>query len=164
MTPKQLALRLAALTLLEDKIKTERETTREQVMTALDELGGDQVRAELPDGTRIAKVSIAAPKPSARVTDEQALTGWVAESMPTEVLMRIRDSYKKVLLDRLVPAEDGSAVDPDTGEIVPGVHFTERNRYPSIRFEPEGKTALEAAFRAGTVGLDLTGDTFALEA
>jgi len=155
MTPRDLAVRLAALTVIADRVTEEREATRDAIVTALDDLGGDSVRAELPDGTRIGKASIAAPKPSPRVIDAEALTGWAAESHPTEVVWRLRESFQKALLDRLVPGPDGAAVDPLTGEVIPGVQFTERSRYPSFRFESDGKALMADALASGLVVLDL---------
>lgn len=162
MTPRELALRLAALTVIADRVEVEREATRAAIVDALDALGGDSVRAELPDGTRIGKVSITAPKPSARVLDEDALAGWVAETHPTEVVWRVREAYRKVILDRAIAGPDGEAVDPSTGEIIPGIRFSERGRYPSMRFESDGRATVEAAFAAGVIPLDLT-STPALE-
>jgi hypothetical protein len=155
MTPRDLALRLAVVTVLQDRVAEERELLRAAIVAALDNVGADSVRAELQDGTRVAKAGITVPKPSARVTDPQALTEWASQAHPTEVVWRVRESFQKGLLDRLKPGPDGHAVDPDTGEVIPGVTFVERDRYPSLRFESDGRERIAAALSDGSLSIDL---------
>lgn len=154
MTPRDLALRIAALTILEERVKAARDEARQEIMQALNELGGDSVRAELPDGTRIGKVSISAPKPTPRVTDEEKFTAWVAQEFPSEVVWHVRDSFKRAILDKMRPTSFG-AVYTETGEVVQGVTFAERDPFTSCRFDAEGREALVDAMRAGQVRIDL---------
>lgn len=154
MTPRDLALRIAALTILEERVKAARDDARLAILQALDDLGGDSVRAELPDGTRIGKVSVTTPKPSPRVTDEQKFTGWVAQQWPTEVVWHVRDSFKKTILEKMRPSDAG-AVYVETGELVEGVTFAERDPFASCRFDPDGRDALADALRDGQVRIDL---------
>lgn len=154
MTPRDLALTIAALTILEERVKQARDDARVAILQALDDLGGDSVRAELPDGTRIGKVSVSAPKPSPRVTDEDKFTAWVAKEYPTEVVWHVRDSFKKAVLDKMRPTDAG-AVFLDTGEIVDGITFVERDPFASCRFDPEGRDKLADAMRSGHVRIDL---------
>jgi hypothetical protein len=69
---------------------------------------------------------------------------------------RVREAYRKALLDRLVPGPDGAAVDPATGEVVPGVTFTTGATYVSVRFDRDGRAAVIDALRSGVIALDIT--------
>jgi hypothetical protein len=74
---------------------------------------------------------------------------------PGEIVRSVRDSYKRVLLEPLAPTSDGLAVDPETGELVPGVSFRQSSPYVSTRFDKGGRESVIDALRAGSVALDL---------
>lgn len=156
MKPRDIARALAVTTVIADAAKERKDQLRAALLDALDAMGADSAKAELPDGTAVGKASLAGGKPKAVISDEDALTGWVAENSPTEVVFRIRESYRRVLLDRLEPGPDGTAVDPSTGEIVPGVIYTTSNPYVSMRFDRDGRAAVIDALRSGVVALDIT--------
>lgn len=156
MNPREIARALAVTAVIADAAKARKDELRADLAAALEDLGADSAKADLPDGTNVAKASLVAGKPRADVWDEDAMTGWVAENHPTEVVFRVRESYRKVVLDRLVPGLDGTAVDPDTGEIVPGVRFTTSSPYVSLRFDRDGRDHVIDALRTGAVSLDLT--------
>jgi hypothetical protein len=162
MTPREIARALAVTSVIADAAKARKDELRADLADALDALGADSAKADLPDGTTVAKASLIAGKARASVIDEDALTGWVAESAPTEVVFRVRESYRKHLLDRLEPGPDGTAVDPTTGEIVPGVRYSTSTPYVSLRFDRDGRDAVIDALRQGAVSLDLTAPTPAL--
>lgn len=155
-TPRDLALALAAVSVIADAAKERKDQLREELRDALDALGADSAGALLPDGTIVGKASLTLPKAKATVTDESAFTGHVASSHPTEVVMRVRESFQRGYLDTLIPGPDGTAVDPSTGEVVPGVRFGDRAAFVSMRFASDGRRAVTDAIRTGTVTLDLT--------
>lgn len=156
MTPREIARALAVTTVIADAAKERKDQLRAALLDALDALGADSAKADLPDGTAVGKASLAGGKPKAVVSNEDALTGWVADAAPTEVVFRIRDAYRRALLDRLEPGPNGVAVDPGTGEIVPGVTFTTSSPYVSMRFDHDGRAAVIDALRSGAVALDIT--------
>lgn len=77
----------------------------------------------MPD---IATVSLPVSREKPVVTDETALLEWVKRQYPTEVetLTRVRRGFLSVV-DSKVVVDDGQAVDPQTGEIVPGMSVRE---------------------------------------
>ena len=155
MTPRELAQRLAVISVILDRAKELKEELRIELREALDQVGADSAAAQLPDGTRVAKVGIVAPKPRAQVIDEDRFTKHVGTERPDEIVARIRESYRKYYLDSLEATSDGEAVNPQTGEIVPGVRFAQTAPYPSLRFEKEGREQIIAAIHTGEIKLDL---------
>ena len=115
-------------------------TTRDKVRTllgaqALVDAAGAQVKAmrlELlgdmgpgerttikADGEEVGKVWVTDPKARTVVEDSDAFLAWVREQHPDEVVMvpMVRPSYR----DALIKA---GGVDPETGEVVPGMAQT----------------------------------------
>lgn len=151
MTPRDLAAALAVTTVIADAAKARKDEIRAALAAALDDVGADSVRAELPDGARVAKSTLITPNPKPAVFDEAALAAWVETFRPDEIIRTVRDSYKRVILERLASTPDGTAIDPDTGEVVPGVRFTTGATYISTRFEKDGRDAIVAAIRDGII-------------
>jgi hypothetical protein len=156
VTPRDIAQALAVTTVIADAAKERKDELRALLLEALDDMGADSAKAELPDGTSLGKASLAGGKPRATVSNEDVLTAWVSDNAPTEIVWRVREAYRKALLDRLEPGPDGAAVDPATGEIVPGVTFTPTSAYVSMRFDRDGRAAVIDALRSGAVALDIT--------
>ena len=151
MTPRDLAAALAVTTVIADAAKARKDEIRAALAAALDDVGADSVPAELPDGTRVSKSALISPTPRASVDDEGAFSAWVETSRPDEIIKTVRESYKRVVLERLASTPDGIAIDPDTGEVVPGVHFSTGATYISTRFERDGRDAIVAAIRDGII-------------
>jgi hypothetical protein len=151
MTPRDLAAALALTTVIADAAKTRKDEIRAALAAALDDVGADSVRAELPDGTRVSKSTLIAPNPKPVVSDEAAFAAWVEGFRPDEIVKTVRESYKRVVLERLASTPDGTAIDPETGEVVPGVRFTTGATYVSTRFEKDGRDAIVTAIREGLI-------------
>lgn len=151
MTPRDLAAALAITTVIADAAKARKDEIRAALAAALDDVGADSVRAELPDGARVSKSTLITPNPKPVVSDETAFAAWVETFRPDEIVRTVRDSYKRVVLERLASTPDGTAIDPDTGEVVPGVRFSTGATYVSTRFEKEGREAIVAAIRDGII-------------
>lgn len=151
MTPRDLAAALAVTTVIADAAKARKDEIRAALAAALDDVGADSVRAELPDGNRVAKSTLITPNPKPVVSDEGAFIEWVETFRPDEIVKTVRDSYKRVILERLASTPDGTAIDPDTGEVVPGVRFTTGATYVSTRFEKDGRDLIVTAIREGIV-------------
>ena len=148
MNLKDLTLPLPVLKVLADEIAAQLAAAKEAAKAGFLDTGATQVAADLPDGTRVATVTLAgAAKKSASVTSPLALLDWVRDNHPGELAEVIRDSYLKKLLE--TAASEGRAVDPVTGELVPGITVSDANAYLSVRFKPGGREAVVDAWRAG---------------
>lgn len=139
---RDLALELAAITVIADSAKDAKERVRDEFADALKAVGADSAKANL-EGEDIAKVSLIKPKRVAQINDDAAFTKWVAKNAPTEIVQSVRDSYKKLLLETVI-IED-VAMHPSTGEILDFITIVEKSSYISTRFQPEGRSkVLEA--------------------
>ena len=150
-----LVLPIAVLKVLGDEIAGRIAAQKTQAQTAFTEWGASRVDATLPDGTKVASVTLSGEGgKSASVINPNALLAWVEDEYPGEVEVKIRDSFLKKLLDAAVA--EGRAVDPATGEIIPGITVRDKNPYLSVRFKDGGRAAIVAAWRAGELdGIDV---------
>jgi hypothetical protein len=143
---KQQALTVAVLTALGERITEAAKSARADLLAVMQEVGAERVAAELPDGARVAAVSLAGSAGGrAYVADEAAFTRYVFEKYSGEMEYTIRPAFRKRLLDEL------SAV----GEVVPGVELSDPKPYLSNRFASGGKDAVAQAWASGE--LDLPG-------
>lgn len=148
MSLRETTLTIAVLKVLADEIAARLTAVKEDAKGTFIDLGATAAVPELPDGTKVATVTLAgAGKRSASVTSPNMLLAWVAENHPDEIVKAIRDSYLQKLLD--TAKAEGRPVDPTTGEVVPGITVSDSNPYLSVRFKPGGKDAIIAAWRAG---------------
>lgn len=152
----RLALEEAVLKALADQIAARLRDVRAGMQAALDSTGASRVAAALPDGTKVATVSLSEPKPTAVVTDEKAYLGWVREHSPANVVTRLiteaRPAYTAALLAEMTAAGVAQWADKDTGEVhnVPGVEIrATRARSHSVRPVKGGPEAIAAAWRSG---------------
>lgn len=158
MTLADLALREAALKTLSDAIGDELKTVKAEMAAELAAAGATQAAALLPDGTKVGTSSLSVPQPSARVVDEAAFTGWVAEHAPDETIVTVRDSYRKSLLAKLTAAGAAEVADPETGKIIPvrGVEIRVGEPTHTVRLSTHGRARIAAAWRDGQLAhLDL---------
>jgi len=101
----------------------------EKVYAAAAETGADRWR------TPFGLVTVARRKPTIGVTDEQALTAWVAENHPSEIVttVTVRDSFRRSVLERLGDGHDGTVIDTETGEVITWATVIEGSPYLSVR-------------------------------
>jgi hypothetical protein len=144
---RELALRLSAITVIADAAKEAKDRLRDEFAQALNAVGADAAKAAL-NGTEVAKVSLVSPKPSASVLNEQALTNWVKANWETEIVESVRDSFRKVILDK-IENNNGVAVYPETGEVLDFISFKQRESYVSTRFATGGREVILEAFANG---------------
>jgi hypothetical protein len=143
-----LALQAAVLKVLGDTITDRLDTIKRQAEMAFGETGTTQTVPQLPDGTKVATVTLAGGGGhSAYVDSENDLLAWVLKEHPDQVELVIRAGYKKALLDKA--KEAGQPIDPATGEAVPGIAVRESKPYVSIRFKAGAKEAVAEAWRDG---------------
>ena len=163
MNMQQLALEEAALKTLADAITDRLKNVKAQMQDALTTTGASRVDATLPDGTKVATISMTSPKPAAVVTDPDAFLAWVRKNSPANVTTRIvaevRPAYTTALLAEMTAAGVAEVADRDTGvvEDVPGVEIrATRSRTHSVRPVDGGRQAIAEAWRSGALAhLDL---------
>jgi hypothetical protein len=151
-TLPQDTLRAAVLKALQKVIASTADDGRALLKDVMDALEIDSLAARLPDGTKVATLNRAGGNTSARVTDEGKFFAWVQENRPGEVVTSVRDSYRKALLEAMDKAHE--LIDPETGEVVPGVEFVTGKEWLTVRFQPGGEEAIKAAWRSGRLSLD----------
>jgi hypothetical protein len=141
-------LRVAILKVLADEVAGRLTAEKSGAHAGFTGTGATQAVPQLPDGTRVATVSLAgAGKKTASVTGPNALLAWVLENHPGETETVVRDSYLKKLLD--TAKSKGRAIDPATGQVVPGITVSDGSEYLSVRFKPGGREAIVAAWLRG---------------
>lgn len=141
---KTLALQVAVLKDLTDRLAEVTARAREELLAQMEAAGAEKVTAELPGNVKVASVSRAGGhKVTAVVVDEAELLAWVKETRPDEVEERVRPAYRRVLLDEL----------GRKGEEAPGVELTLSSAYVSNRFAAGGKDAIARAWASGSLGL-----------
>lgn len=152
MSLKDTAYRLAVLKALRDAVAAEEANARVfalgDLTAAAEDMGVRSVDVSLPDGTKIATLSLAGGEDKVAVVGEIAFTRWVEENHPTEVetVTRVRSSYLAAVLK-------AGGVDTVTGELVPGVGAVPGSRYTTVRYTPDGREAVARAWQRG----ELTG-------
>ncbi|CAB4218816.1 hypothetical protein UFOVP1608_53 [uncultured Caudovirales phage] len=160
MSLRDLAQQIAVLTVMEDTIKARKDAIRAALSAELAATGADATSAFLND-EKIAKVSLAGGKYSAKVVDAKAFEAWVMENHPDEILITssVRSSFTDAVLKEIVATE--AHLDPHfvfsskTGEIVPGVTFVQGSAYVSTRFESGGRDRVLDALRDGSLAINV---------
>ena len=148
MSLRSLALQAAVLKVLADEIAARQAIVKAAAQEAFTEAESTQASALLPDGTKVATVSLAGGDGvSAAVTDDGAFLAWVLANHAAETETVVRDGYRRKVLDAAKKA--GHAIDPATGEKIPGVSVTDSRQYVSVRFRPGGADAVADAWQAG---------------
>ena len=158
MDMQQLALEEAALKTLADVIGDRLKDVKAQMQEALDTTGASRVEAKLPDGTKVATISMTSPKPTAVVTDPDKFLAWVRENSPANIVSRlvteVRPAYTTALLAEMTAAGVAEVADKETGVVdeVPGVEIrATRSRTHSVRPVDGGREAIAEAWRTGAL-------------
>ncbi|MBP5896378.1 hypothetical protein [Streptomyces scabiei] len=151
--PEQ-ALKEAALTALHKTMGETLTGVRTDMQKTLEDIGVERVAAKLPDGTKVASLTVSNPTPKPAITDEAAFVRFVEDVAPGEVMTIkvVRPAFAAKLIEEMEKRGSAEIVDPGNGEIidVDGVEMKEaRAATHSVTWEKEGRAALAAAWRAG---------------
>lgn len=166
MSLKEHALRTAVLKAVSDALKSEVEADRGDLfeeLCGLHELtGAKSLDVTLPDGRKVASISLAMPKAGPAITDSAAFDAFIAEQYPQAIIKvparkEIAESFREELLSRLVAAGNpmgSEMVDASLGMLVPGVEYHEAGgpKSFSVRFEKTGREQIAAAWSDGDFG------------
>lgn len=99
--------------------------------------GTDRSTVKDPAGMKLGTITYAQGKPSAFIADEPAFLAWVEENHPERLVRMVDPTWKSSLLSACATA--GEPVDPNSGEVIPGVEFSQGRPYVSVRGSSEGK-------------------------
>lgn len=146
------ALRAAVLKTLADDVEEAVKDGKTSLKDAMEGLKIKALSAELPDGTEVATVTRAGGHSSPRITSMAKFLAWVQETHPTETEVIVRPGYAEQLLAAMKKA--GRAVDPGTGETVPGIEFADATSYLSVTFargDIDGRELIRRAWRDGAI-------------
>lgn len=148
MSLRNLTLQAAVLKVLGDEIAARIAIVKAAAQEAFLDAESTQAPAILPDGTKVATVSLSGGGgKSATIDDADAFLAWVLAAHPGETETVVRDGYRRKVLDAAKKA--GRAVDPVTGEAIPGIGISDSKSYVSVRFSAGGADAVADAWQAG---------------
>lgn len=132
MSRRDTATRLLLSRVVRDRLTEADKAIREQARTDFDMPGVREIG--VIGDEQIGSVALTKGKTSWTVTDPQALLEWVKANVPDEVVTTetVRSSYVQAVLARA--KNDGVAVDPFTGEVIPGIEC--KTSEPSLNVKP----------------------------
>lgn len=169
-------LRFALLKAIADAAAEELGKLRNNHLTPLlerfDGEGTTSYKVKLPDGAVVGTVSLTVPKDAIQVTDDAAFLAWLKANHPdaveevlipgepehTIVVPATEDRTETVPNDKRVTAvmkqfkvTDDGIVDTATGAMVAGATLVkgERPKSFAVKYDPDGREQLAAAYRAG---------------
>jgi hypothetical protein len=130
-----------------------------------DEVGTKQFSVALPDGTKVATITLTEKKEAFEVTDEIAFLTWAQENLPEDAIhevvvppvpemrfIEVDPKAQAALIKRLDHRGD-LAFDPETGQAVDGITYRPAGRPSQFAVtyvnKDEGRERLIDAWRAG---------------
>jgi hypothetical protein len=164
MSIKEAALRTVVLKAISDALKAETDADKAELFGALVDLyedtGSKTLDVKLPDGTKVATISLVIEASAPEVFDRAALMAWAAENRSewcNEIPARVEVS-EKAALEGVEFTPEGIAVTPG-GEVVPGIRMRRGGtpKHTSVKFQPAGRSAIAAAWSDGVFGTALPG-------
>lgn len=164
MNIKEAALRRAVLAAISDALKAESERDKQLVFEAMtglyDQTGSKVLDVKLPDGTRVASLTLALTGDKTTVTDRAALLEWARENAPEFVhTVPAHDEVSESgLMETLTFTDEGDAVTA-SGELVPGIRKVAGGQpsHTMLKFQPNGRQAIADAWASGMFGNSLPG-------
>lgn len=141
MNLKDIAVELAALTVIKDAVKEATDELRNLAKDELINVGADMTKAQI-DNQEVAKISLITRDVEFIITDEQAFVKWVAENFATEIEQKVRDSFKKKFIETLAITPDNAIFSTLNGEFLNFIGIDHKAPYVSTRFAPGGREAV----------------------
>lgn len=148
---------------------------RDTLVERYQDEGTKSFDVKLPDGTKVATISLSIPKDHIDVTDPDALIEWGKANDPTIVTTvdhpavpahtTVELDLKRVaeLIGRAKSA-DGVVVDPDTGTVIDGLTFRPGGPPKSyaVKYTDDGREHIGTALRAGELAHLVAGTPLAI--
>ena len=162
MTIKEDALYAVAIKALADFAKERSEEIRGLMMAELtafyDETGAKSVDVKLIDGTKVATIPLSFSRDGFRVENPTAFVDYVEKVQPLAIRKTVDANWQRTYLAGLTNV-DGEAVDPETGEVVPGLGAVPGGvpKSYSVRYANFGRDAMLEAIGRGELGNLLAG-------
>jgi hypothetical protein len=144
MNLKEIAVELAALTVVKDAVKEATDELRRLASEELQNVGADMTKA-IVDNQEVAKISLISKDVAFVITDEQAFTKWVLDNFATEIEQRVRESFKKKFIETLAITAENAVFSTLNGEFVPFIGLEYKAPYVSTRFATGGREAVMQA-------------------
>ena len=132
MNLKEIAVELAALTVVKDAVKEATDELRKWASEELQNAGADMMKAVV-DNQQVAKISLITSDVAFVITDEQAFTKWVMENFATEIEQRVRDSFRKKFIETLAITPENSVFSTLNGEFLPFIALEFKEPYVSTQ-------------------------------
>lgn len=173
------ALLKAVADAIADELAAERADHTIDLRERYDDEGTTGFDVKLPDGTKVATISLSVPKPSTTVVDPDAFVAWCRDNFPTAVTEHHVPAQPAVV----IPATEAHTVytvDPKltttllkdakivdgfvfdkNGTLIEGVEHKPAGvpKSFSVRYESDGRDALAVAYRAGELDHLVTGSS-----
>lgn len=150
MSARDITRDLAVIKVLSERLRDAKALLEAQARDLMEPSDRNAVKV---DGELVGTVTLVNGRSTARVTNEPALLAWVRTNHPTEVytVEAVRPSFLAKLLD--AARTDGAAVDPASGEVIPGIDVTQGNPYPMVRLTADADAVVSVAWQAGRLPL-----------
>lgn len=139
---KDLARTALTAKLVADEYKKVGDAAKAKLLTELDATGAERVRVRDVEGEDLGAAILAKGKVTASITDPAAFEAWVKLRYPDQI--RTRVEVDGAWQTRLIATctREGAPVDPETGEVIPGVELSQGKPYISIRPSDEARNRM----------------------
>lgn len=139
-----------------------REDHLQTLLQHYDDTGSKSLAVNLPDGTKVATISLPEGKEFFEVHDEVAFLQWAKENRPELVETVVVPPQPEMTFEKVDPSKAKKFLagldhqgdlpfDPKTGEVPEGVTYKPVGRPKSfqVRYEPEGRDRVIDAWQGG---------------
>jgi hypothetical protein len=150
---KDIAKRVVAAKLVGDEIKNIEKAAKAELLEQMNALGVRTLDVEGDDDTKLAVISKAKGRTTAKV-DESALLAWVKANRPDQLREVVAPAYIESL--KKLAVEHGAAVDETTGEVIPGIEVDTSDPSVSTRPTADAKALMRDLLK-GSPLLELAG-------
>lgn len=150
---KDIAKRVVAAKLVGDEIKSIEKAAKAELLEEMKALGVRTLDVEGDDGEKLAAVSRAKGRTTAKV-NEVELLAWVKANRRDQIREVVAPSYIETL--KKLAIEHGAAVDAATGEVIPGVEVETGDPTVSARPTAEAKALMRDLLKGSSL-LELAG-------
>jgi hypothetical protein len=158
---RRMALIKAFTDALMDFTKEERANVLTNLLEKYEDEGTKSFNVTLPNGQKVASITLPEGKPVDKTVDEAALYEWaeaqggidveVIPAVAERTVKKIRASWLADRIKRSIEGDDGDLIDVESGEVIEGI-----KRVPgaspssfSVLFAKDGREKLATAYRRG---------------